>query len=125
MAQITVTLEMTPENLELLKSLCPATTTITPTTDGKPVKKNKKTTTAADEAPAANANAADADAPETDDTPAKVTLTDVRAVALALSKAGKQDFLKAAFEKFGGKKLSDIKEADYPALLKELNGGAE
>ena len=41
-------------------------------------------------------------------------------------KAGKQDFLRAAFAKFGGKKLSDIKEEDYPALMDELaSGGAE
>lgn len=49
-----------------------------------------------------------------------VSKTDVRAVATALTKAGKRDTLKAIFKKFGGEKLSDIQEADYPALMREL-----
>lgn len=49
-----------------------------------------------------------------------VSKTDVRAVATALTKAGKRDALKAIFKKFGGEKLSDIQEADYPALMREL-----
>jgi len=44
----------------------------------------------------------------------------VRAAATVLSKAGKREELSAIFAKFGGKKLSDIKEEDYPALMKEL-----
>lgn len=50
----------------------------------------------------------------------KVSKTDVRAAATVLSKAGKREELSAIFAKFGGKKLSDIKEEDYPALMKEL-----
>ena len=49
-----------------------------------------------------------------------VSKTDVRAVATALTKAGKREALKAIFKKFGGEKLSDIQEADYPALMREL-----
>lgn len=49
-----------------------------------------------------------------------VSKTDVRAVATALTKAGKRETLKVIFKKFGGEKLSDIKEADYPALMREL-----
>ena len=41
-------------------------------------------------------------------------------MATALTKAGKRDALKAIFKKFGGEKLSDIQEADYPALMREL-----
>lgn len=41
-------------------------------------------------------------------------------VSTVLSKAGKREELSAIFAKFGGKKLSDIKEEDYPALMKEL-----
>lgn len=48
------------------------------------------------------------------------TKTDVRAVATALSKAGKRDELQAIFAEFGGKKLSDIQEDDYPALMEKL-----
>lgn len=50
----------------------------------------------------------------------KITAQDVKAVCLKLSKAGKQAELKAAFAKFGGKKLSDIAESDFGRLLEEL-----
>lgn len=122
MTQITLTLDLTQENLELLKSLCPAEKksakkkenliAVGPEPYGEFTTQDVKPEPVKEEAPAKNE-------------PAKVTLTDVRAVALKLSKAGKQDFLKSAFEKFGGKKLSDIKEADYATLLEELNGGTE
>lgn len=124
MQQITVTVDMTPENLEILKQLCPACENKAP---AKP--ETKKTAKKTTDKPTSVEAAADtgADAPETveADTPAektetKVELTDVRAVALKLSKAGKQDVLKAAFAKFGGKKLSDIKPDDYAALMAEL-----
>ena len=49
-----------------------------------------------------------------------VSKTDVRAIATALSKAGKRDVLAGIFAKFGSKNLSGIKESDYPALMKEL-----
>jgi hypothetical protein len=49
-----------------------------------------------------------------------VSKTDVRAAALVLSKAGKQDALVKIFSKYGGKKLSDISENDYGAVLKDL-----
>lgn len=52
--------------------------------------------------------------------PKAVSKTDVRAVATALSKAGKREALSAIFAEFGGKKLSDIKEEDYPALMERL-----
>lgn len=55
-----------------------------------------------------------------DPEPKKVSKTDVRAVATALSKAGKREELSAIFAEFGGKKLSDIKEEDYPALMERL-----
>lgn len=55
-----------------------------------------------------------------DATPKKVSKTDVRAIATALSKAGKREELAAIFAEFGGKKLSDIKEEDYPALMERL-----
>ena len=58
--------------------------------------------------------------PEPGPEPKKVSKTDVRAVATALSKAGKREELSAIFAEFGGKKLSDIKEEDYPALMERL-----
>lgn len=124
MQQITVTVDMTPENLEILKQLCPACENKAP---AKPeAKKTAKKTTDKPTSVEATADPS-ADAPETvetgvsaEKTETKVELTDVRAVALKLSKAGKQDVLKAAFAKFGGKKLSDIKSDDYAALMAEL-----
>jgi hypothetical protein len=49
-----------------------------------------------------------------------VDKTAVRAAALVLSKAGMQPTLKEIFAKYGADKLSDIAEADYPALLADL-----
>ena len=60
------------------------------------------------------------DVSPSDPSPKKVSKTDVRAVATALSKAGKREALSAIFAEFGGKKLSDIKEEDYPALMERL-----
>lgn len=49
-----------------------------------------------------------------------VTKTDIRAIATAISKAGKKQELKAALESFGATKLSDVAEADYPFLKQKL-----
>ncbi len=90
----------------------------------KPVKDPAPASAEKTEAPAAKETEASASAttgstkPDPEEKP--VSKTDVRAVATALSKAGKRDELKAAFAKFGGSKLSDIKESDYPALMREL-----
>lgn len=83
--KITVTMELTQENLSKLRALLPDTET-----------------------------------PKTEDKP--ITKTDIRAVALKLSKAGKQKELADIFAKFGCKKLSDFdsRTEDYPALMKEL-----
>ena len=57
------------------------------------------------------------DTPPASDAPSK---TDVRAIALKLSKAGKQDVLKKIFAKYDAEKLSGVAESDYPALMKDL-----
>lgn len=73
------------------------------------------------EGPAATETASDQpSASPSDPPPRKVSKTDVRAAATALSKAGKREQLSAIFAEFGGKKLSDIKEEDYPALMEKL-----
>lgn len=117
--KITVTMELTQENLSKLRALLPDTeipgqvsmfdspsekpvepTTEAPKTEDKPITK--------------------AETPKTEDKP--ITKTDIRAVALKLSKAGKQKELADIFAKFGCKKLSDFdsRTEDYPALMKEL-----
>lgn len=111
--KITVTMELTQENLSKLRALLPDTeipgqVSMFDSTSEKPVE------------PAAEAPAPKDEAPKTEDKP--ITKTDIRAVALKLSKAGKQKELADIFAKFGCKKLSDFdsRTEDYPALMKEL-----
>lgn len=110
--KITVTMELTQENLSKLRALLPDTeipgqVSMFDSPSEKPVETPKT------EAPAA-------ETPKTEDKP--ITKTDIRAVALKLSKAGKQKELADIFAKFGCKKLSDFdsRTEDYPALMKEL-----
>lgn len=111
--KITVTMELTQENLSKLRALLPGTeipgqVSMFDSPSEKPVE------------PTAEAPAPATEAPKTEDKP--ITKTDIRAVALKLSKAGKQKELADIFAKFGCKKLSDFdsRTEDYPALMKEL-----
>lgn len=104
--KITVTMELTQENLSKLRALLPDTeipgqVSMFDSPSEKPVEPT-------------------AEAPKIEDKP--ITKTDIRAVALKLSKAGKQKELADIFAKFGCKKLSDFdsRTEDYPALMKEL-----
>lgn len=45
-----------------------------------------------------------------------VTKADLRALGVKLTKAGKTNDLKRAFNTFGAAKLGEVKEKDYPAL---------
>lgn len=109
--KITVTMELTQENLSKLRALLPDTeipgqVSMFDSPSEKPVEPT--------------AEALKTEAPKTEDKP--ITKTDIRAVALKLSKAGKQKELADIFAKFGCKKLSDFdsRTEDYPALMKEL-----
>lgn len=109
--KITVTMELTQENLSKLRALLPDTeipgqVSMFDSPSEKPVE--------------LTAEAPKTEAPKTEDKP--ITKTDIRAVALKLSKAGKQKELADIFAKFGCKKLSDFdsRTEDYPALMKEL-----
>lgn len=111
--KITVTMDLTQENLSKLKALLPDTeipgqVSMFDSPSEKPV-----------EAPTP-APAPVAEVHKTEDKP--ITKTDIRAVALKLSKAGKQKELADIFAKFGCKKLSDFDDRteDYPSLMKEL-----
>ena len=116
--KITVTMELTQENLSKLRALLPDTeipgqVSMFDSPSEKPVEPTA-------EAPKTEAPAPATEAPKTEDKP--ITKTDIRAVALKLSKAGKQKELADIFAKFGCKKLSDFdsRTEDYPALMKEL-----
>lgn len=109
--KITVTMELTQENLSKLRALLPDTeipgqVSMFDSPSERPVEPV--------------AEAPKTEAPKTEDKP--ITKTDIRAVALKLSKAGKQKELANIFAKFGCKKLSDFdsRTEDYPALMKEL-----
>ncbi len=125
--QITLTLELTNENLEKLKVFCQdtgATQTVAKTT--------AKTETAKPEAKQETAKAEAKQEPAQQTAPDKkgeekkteekkaLTLTDVRAVALKLSKSGKSALLKEIFAKFGAAKLSEVPKDKYTELMEEL-----
>lgn len=118
--QISLTLELTPENLEKLKAFCE---------DAKaaPAKKQKTKAAPVDKP---EPQKADDDKPPFEESPAakqeskapakQISLTDVRAVALKISKAGKSDLLKEIFAKFDATKLSEVPADRYEELMKEL-----
>jgi len=121
MQQITLTLDLTPENLQLLASLLANQPT-------EPAKKQNAPKSAAPVSapvepktkPAEESALDDSGSPPPQESTKSVRKTDVRALALALSKAGKPDTLREIFAKFDADKLSDIAEADYPALMEAL-----
>lgn len=108
--QITLTFEPTPQNLKDLRAFIDELEKINAEDAPAPVIEKSVTVTAEPRENLAKPI----------DEPPKITAQDVKAICLKLSKAGKQAELKAAFAKFGGKKLSDIAESDFGALLEEL-----
>lgn len=105
--EITIKMELTTENLEKIKALIMAggATAQTEIPTAPPIEESTAQTVQSEETEAE-----------------AITKTDIRAVALKLSKAGKQDALAEIFKKFGCKKLSDFdkRTEDYPALMREL-----
>lgn len=148
MTQITLTLDMTPHNVAVLSEVLPrfemgkqCSNEMAPmdvsandtqqTASAENAVTNGDTSGKAEEkktAPAkAKADKAKDAAPAPENKPADKaattkgpSMTDVRAVALKLSKAGKQDTLKALFAKYNADKLSGVAESDYLALLEDL-----
>lgn len=109
--KITITMDLTQENLSKLKALLPEAEI-----PGQVSMFDSPSETPAEP----KAEIKPEPATKTEDKP--ITKTDIRAVALKLSKAGKQKELAEIFGKFGCKKLSDFdsRQEDYPALMKEL-----
>lgn len=132
MAQITLTLDLTPETLEILKLLASASSTDSGADapkNEKPVPDDATAENEKDKKPAKKSASKDkkaapkeepAEADEAKDEDKAPSLTDVRAVALKLSKAGKQTQLKEIFAKYGAAKLSDIAEEHYADLMADL-----
>lgn len=113
--KIIITMDLTQENLSKLRALLPESEIPGQMTmfDAPSETTVESTTPAPTPVPAP-------EAPKAEEKP--ITKTDIRAVALRLSKAGKQKELAEVFGKFGCKKLSDFdnRTDDYPALMKEL-----
>lgn len=119
--QITVTCELTARNLEILKQLCKSEPENDVYTIHDALVEHHKEVLAAEhpvENPFPETPKAE-EKPKVEEKP-KLTAADVKAVCLKYSKAGRQSELKAAFAKFGAKKLTEISEDDYPALMEEL-----
>lgn len=108
MNQITITVDLTPKNLELIKAFCNEQ----PSQAAPVVKEISAPVPPESPFP---------DMPSVKEEVKTYSKTDVKAVCLKLSKEGKQDALKAAFAKFNAKKLTEVPEADYPALMEELS----
>lgn len=145
MAQITLTLELTPGNTAVLCEMLPRLETRIPYTtematavgDAKVGEQlsffgndtDKPAPSTEKKSASATSKKKPEDAPPAEeksggDTPKAPSKTDVRAVALKLSKAGQQDKLKEIFAKYGADKLSGVAESDYPALMKDLEEAA-
>ena len=60
------------------------------------------------------------DTPPWEEEPKTVTLSELRKKGTELTKAGKLPELQAVFAEFGAKKLSQIAESDYHAVMKKL-----
>lgn len=146
MAQITLTLDLTPETLEVLKLLTTASSEKaggnTPkyeqlsfddmeTEDaddaGKDKAPAKKSGKKGQKAVAPKEAPPEPEVDESDESDAapEITLADVRAVALKLSKAGKQKQLKEIFAKYGADKLSAIEAKHYGDLMADLEAANE
>ena len=80
-------------------------------TDAVPLKDNANQNPETETAPAAP--------PEKEETPA-YSFTDVRKAFSAKSHEGYTEQVKALISKYGAEKLSEVKEADYPALMADL-----
>lgn len=134
---ITITMDLNEANLEKLKALLPEGAIAPEKAKKAPETKTdaQKAASTTQEIPGqlnmfgsateSQSENTDSEEPPFDVAPKSapaITKTDVRAVALQISKAGKQKELAAAFAKFGAKKLSDFDATpeQYPALMKEL-----
>ena len=135
MEQITLALDLTPQNISVLCEMLPRLSIkmaeqqmeLSKGKTKKPASSKKKdlgdgNPTDAPITPEVNVDVpSETDKPETLEADTKPpTKEEVRAAALKISKAGKQAELKAIFNRYGADKLSGIAETDYPELMKDL-----
>lgn len=114
MNTITLTIEATPENLmKLAQAFGPG-----------PAEQVKPEVTQEENPTQPKPALVDPTVPEDTAPQQAVTKQDVRKVALAMSKAGKNDQLGEILGRFGATKLSQVKEDDYAALLADLEAAS-
>ena len=114
MNTITLTIEATPENLMKLAQAF----------GSGPVEQVKPEVTQEEKPTQPKPALVDPTVPEDTAPQRAVTKQDVRKVALAMSKAGKNDQLGEILGRFGATKLSQVKEDDYAALLADLEAAS-
>lgn len=119
MIEIKITLEHTPENLELLLAAAKAAQ---PAKEETKKEEEPKTKKPAKKQEAKKEETKKEEEPKTK-TPAKKeakTKNDIRYLALALTKDGKEDKIAEVFAEFGASRLSEIKEEDFQAVYEKL-----
>lgn len=128
--QISMTFEMTPKNaktviafitemageISTMKTDEPKKETKKAKKEAEPVKQETGIVPGDPEAPKAQIIPAEPEEPKAE----AITKTDLRALALKLSRSGKSDQLAEILKKFGAACLSDVKESDYADLMREL-----
>lgn len=121
MIEIKITLEHTPENLELLLAAAKAAQPAKEETKKEEEPKTKKPAKKEEE-PKTKTAAKKEEEPKTKAPAKKETKTknDIRYLALALTKDGKEDKIAEVFAEFGASRLSEIKEEDFPAVYEKL-----
>jgi len=121
MQQISLTLELNQKTIDALQVLHDTLNGESAPKEPAPAKTSKPRTSKPKTDPLADAPEPDPVPDKEDKEEAVVTMTDVRAEALKLSKAGQQAVLKEIFAKYdNATKLSDISEENYPALMEDL-----
>lgn len=122
MIEIKITLEHTPENLELLLAAAKAAQPAKAETKKEEEPKKPAKKPAKKEEPKTKTAAKKEEEPKAKE-PAKEetkTKNDIRYLALALTKDGKEDKIAEVFAEFGASRLSEIKEEDFQAVYEKL-----
>lgn len=106
-----------PELSEAINNLAKAlnSSNLSPAVVAEPEKQEFKADKPTEETPVIRAEGPPEEEQKTE--PTRVTLDVVRAKLAEISKAGKQAEAKALIQEFGAKKLTEVDEKDYPALL--------
>ena len=132
MIQITLTLDLTPETINLLQMLMDKagvpfeqmTLGDLPQPEVKPILKSSAKSEQKPAKPKTDAKPKAEEPTSKTNAGTAVSLTDIRALALKFSKSGKQAVLKEIFANYGAAKLSDVPQENYAELLADLEAAS-